>query len=99
MGGSQLEINHQPWMFLLMMTRVNVLTVKEVSIYLRVHPSTVYRLSKNEELPAFRIGVGWRYNIEDIDRWRMEKSSARARMRRKRPTIVRAGNVIHLLRR
>jgi excisionase family DNA binding protein len=86
-------------MCLPMMTRVNVLTVKELSNYLRVHPSTVYRLSKNEELPGFRIGIGWRYNIEDIDRWRMEQSSARTRMPRKRPAIVRVGNVIHLLRR
>ncbi|HTY56794.1 MAG TPA: helix-turn-helix domain-containing protein [Candidatus Binataceae bacterium] len=82
-----------------MTTRVNVLTVKEVSNYLRVHPSTVYRLSKNDELPAFRIGVGWRYNIEDIDRWRMEQSSNRMRMPHKRPTVVRLGKVIHLLRR
>jgi len=42
-----------------MMARVNVLTVKEVSNYLRVHPSTVYKLSRNEELPGFRIGVNW----------------------------------------
>ena len=81
------------------MTRVNVLTVKEVSNYLRVHPSTVYKLSKNEELPAFRIGVSWRYNIEDIDRWRMEQSAVRLQVTRKRPPIVRVGNVIHLLRR
>jgi len=81
-----------------MMTRANVLTVKEVSTYLRVHPSTVYRMSKTAELPAFRIGVGWRFNIEDIDRWRMEQSSASVRRPRKRPSLVRVGKVIHLIR-
>ena len=80
-----------------MMTRANVLTVKEVSTYLRVHSSTVYRLSKDSDLPGFRIGSRWRYNIEDIDRWRLEQSKSRARVLRKPPTVVRrVGKVIHL---
>jgi excisionase family DNA binding protein len=50
-----------------------VLTVREVSAYLRVHPSTVYRLLKQNKIPAFRMGSDWRFNIEAIDRWRSQE--------------------------
>jgi excisionase family DNA binding protein len=33
-----------------------VMTVRELSAYLRVHPSTIYRLLKRHEIPAFRVG-------------------------------------------
>jgi excisionase family DNA binding protein len=46
------------------------MTLEEVSRYLHVHPSTVYRLLKRREIPAFRIGSDWRFNIETIDIWR-----------------------------
>jgi excisionase family DNA binding protein len=46
------------------------MTLKEVSDYLHVHPSTIYRLLKRGEIPAFRIGSDWRFNIETIDIWR-----------------------------
>ncbi len=47
-----------------------VLTVQEVSRYLRVHPSTIYRMLKRNELPAFRVGSDWRFTVEAIDQWR-----------------------------
>jgi excisionase family DNA binding protein len=47
-----------------------VLTVQEVSRYLRVHPSTIYRMLKKNLLPAFRVGSDWRFTIEAIDKWR-----------------------------
>jgi excisionase family DNA binding protein len=47
-----------------------VLTVKDLSNYLKVHSSTIYRLLKAGQLPGFRIGSDWRFNIEEIDRWR-----------------------------
>ena len=47
-----------------------VLTVQEVSRYLRVHPSTIYRMLKKNQLPAFRVGSDWRFTVEAIDRWR-----------------------------
>jgi excisionase family DNA binding protein len=47
-----------------------VLTVQEVSSYLRVHPSTIYRMLKKNQLPAFRVGSDWRFTVEAIDRWR-----------------------------
>ena len=49
-----------------------VLTVKDLAHYLRVHPSTVYRLLKDGQLPAFKVGSDWRFNLEEIDRWRVE---------------------------
>jgi excisionase family DNA binding protein len=49
-----------------------LLTVKDLAHYLKVHPSTVYRLLKAWKLPAFKLGRDWRFNVEDIDRWRVE---------------------------
>lgn len=50
-----------------------VLTVRDLSNYLRVHPSTVYRLLKTGQLPAFKVGRDWRFNIEAIHHWRVER--------------------------
>jgi excisionase family DNA binding protein len=52
-----------------------VLTVSEVSKYLRVHPSTVYRMLKKNQLPAFRVGSDWRFTVESIDQWRSDVES------------------------
>lgn len=50
----------------------SVMTLEEVAGYLRVHPSTIYRLLKRRELPAFKVGSDWRFNQESIDRWRSD---------------------------
>ncbi len=57
------------------MTPAKVLTVRDLSNYLRVHPSTIYRLLKKGQLPGFKVGSDWRFNIEAIDRWRLEQGS------------------------
>jgi excisionase family DNA binding protein len=48
---------------------VKMMNLRELSDYLRVHPSTVYRLLKRNQIPAFRIGSNWRFDIETIDEW------------------------------
>ena len=55
--------------------RSKVLTVQEVSTYLRVHPSTIYRMLKKNQLPAFRVGSDWRFTVEAIDKWRASVES------------------------
>jgi excisionase family DNA binding protein len=51
-----------------------VMTVRDLSAYLRVHPSTIYKLLRKGELPGFRIGTDWRFNAEVIDRWCFERN-------------------------
>jgi excisionase family DNA binding protein len=46
-----------------------VLTVRELAAYLRVHQSTVYRLLREDKLPAFRVGSDWRFKREAVERW------------------------------
>jgi excisionase family DNA binding protein len=48
-----------------------VLTVTQLSAYLKVHRSTIYRLLRTRELPGYRVGSDWhwRFNREDIDHW------------------------------
>jgi excisionase family DNA binding protein len=59
----------------LMVLESKVLTVGDLSNYLRVHRSTVYRLLKQHRLPAFKVGSDWRFSIEAIDQWRLRQST------------------------
>jgi excisionase family DNA binding protein len=59
-----------------MLSDAKVLTVSELSEYLRVHRSTIYRLLKKGQLPGFKIGSDWRFNVEAIDQWRMQQGAA-----------------------
>jgi excisionase family DNA binding protein len=59
-----------------MRSESKVITITELSEYLRVHRSTIYRLLKKGQLPGFKIGSDWRFNIEAIDNWRMQQNAA-----------------------
>lgn len=47
-----------------------IMTLKEVAVFLRVHPTTVNRMLRDHKIPAFRIGSDWRFSREAIDEWR-----------------------------
>ncbi len=59
-----------------MRPETKVITIGELAMYLHVHRSTLYRLLKKGQLPGFKIGSDWRFNIEAIDQWRMHQSTA-----------------------
>jgi len=59
-----------------------ILTVQELSSYLQVHPSTIYRMLKKNQLPAFRVGSDWRFRVEAIDKWRAALESGAPRFPR-----------------
>ena len=52
--------------------RLTILTVQEVARYLRVHTMTVYRMIQRGDLPGVRVGRGWRFKRDQIDRWLAE---------------------------
>jgi len=45
------------------------LTTDDVLGYLRINARTVYRLIKNGDIPAVRIGRQWRIRRCDLDSW------------------------------
>ena len=46
-----------------------VMTVKEVSDYLRIPLSTIYDLTKRGKIKAVKFGKHWRYLESDIQRY------------------------------
>ena len=50
-------------------SKSQVLTALELAKYLRIHPTTVYKLAKRGELPAFKVGGDWRFNRASIEKW------------------------------
>jgi excisionase family DNA binding protein len=57
-----------------MTTDPEILTVKEISELLRVHPTTVYKLLRGGRIPSFRVGSDWRFRKDQIERWITEVS-------------------------
>jgi excisionase family DNA binding protein len=57
------------------------MTVAEVALCLRVNRTTIYRLLKCGGMPGFRIGSDWRFNRDEIDRWRMGQTAGTAQRR------------------
>jgi len=51
-----------------------ILTIKELSAYLKTSEKTIYRLLAKNNIPAFRVGTAWRFKKEDIDLWIKEQS-------------------------
>ena len=44
----------------------NIVTAKEVGEYLKLTESTIYKLVAEGELPGFRIGKSWRFDMDEI---------------------------------
>ena len=44
----------------------NIVTAKEVGQYLKLTESTIYKLATNGEIPGFKIGKSWRFDMDEI---------------------------------
>ncbi len=47
----------------------DVLTIEELSVYLKIPKSTLYKLVREGKVPSQKIGRHWRFRKEAIDRW------------------------------
>ena len=50
-------------------------TAEEVSNYLRIPQSTIYKLAQDKVLPGFKVGKHWRFRRETIERWIEQRSA------------------------
>ena len=54
--------------------RNEILTIKQISDYLKITERTVYRLAAAQKIPAFKVGGMWRFSLEDIENWIKQQS-------------------------
>ena len=52
-----------------------IMTIKEVSEYLKLNEKTAYRLTLDGKLPAFKVGGSWRFRKSEIDEWTKGQSN------------------------
>lgn len=44
----------------------NIVTAKEVGQFLKLTDSTIYKLAATGEIPGFKVGKSWRFDMEEI---------------------------------
>ncbi|MCX6567033.1 MAG: helix-turn-helix domain-containing protein [Candidatus Aminicenantes bacterium] len=47
----------------------NILTIEDLSAYLKIPKSTLYKLAREGRVPSNKIGRHWRFQKRAIDRW------------------------------
>ena len=63
------------------MSMEKILTAKELSQFLKLSESTIYKLASNGEIPGFKIGDSWRFDLEEIQKMIRESKKRRLRLR------------------
>lgn len=63
-------------------------TAEEVSSYLRIPLSTIYKLAPDKVLPGFKVGKHWRFRRETILGWIKKKEDERSRKTIDEPYIL-----------
>lgn len=46
-----------------------VMTIGELSTYLKISRSTLYKLAQEGKLPAQKVGRHWRFHRDAVDEW------------------------------
>jgi len=46
----------------------NLMTAKELAQFLELSESTIYKLASNGDIPGFKIGDSWRFDLEEIQK-------------------------------
>jgi len=64
----------------------SVMDIKELSAYLKIPKTTLYRLAREGKIPRQKIGRHWRFHKDAIDKWLAEEPEGRALGRKKEDT-------------
>lgn len=55
----------------------DILTIKELSLYLKLAEKTAYRLASDGKIPSFKVGGAWCFQKSEIDQWIKEQSNTK----------------------
>ena len=51
------------------------MSLKELAAYLNLHYATAYELAVKGFFPGYRVGALWRFDQDEIDRWRFAEEA------------------------
>lgn len=57
------------------MTDEEILTLQELSAYLKIAEKTLYGYAQKGILPGIKIGSAWRFRRVDIEQWLIDQRS------------------------
>ena len=61
------------------MSKEQIMTVRELSEYLKIAEKTAYRFASEGKIPGFKVGSAWRFRKSEIDRWIKEQEQSATR--------------------
>ena len=56
----------------------DIMTIKEISDYLKIKEKTAYHLAAKGEIPGFKVGGSWRFKKSEIEAWIEKNSNAKS---------------------
>ena len=54
-----------------------VMTIEDLSKYLKISRSTLYKLAQEGKLPSQKVGRHWRFHREAVDAWLKKEKPTR----------------------
>jgi excisionase family DNA binding protein len=76
-----------------------ILTTVEVAELLRIHPSTLYKLLRQGQIPFLKIGSDYRFRKSSIEKWMADPELDELLQHNKNgPVIVLCNQCVHALR-
>lgn len=57
-----------------MASESDIMTVKDLALYLKIAEKTAYRFASEGKIPGFKVGSAWRFRKAEIDKWIVHKS-------------------------
>ena len=56
----------------------NLMEIKQTADYLQMNKMTVYKLARQDRIPAFKVASEWRFRKDLIDRWLLSQLKGKA---------------------
>ena len=56
----------------------SVLTIDELSEYLKISKSTLYKLAQEGSVPCQKVGKHWRFHKDAVDEWLRQRGPSTA---------------------